>query len=165
MRYIFNGLQSVLETGHIPRFKHQSLVDFLIDPKQYPFAFTIDLQMKRREIILACFQIMGRHLQFNICKLQSSYARNNDIPDLNWRIEEHIKPHLIYSSCFWARHLSEILFDVEVLHYIQEFMQKQFLFWLEILSMIKKVNLGSGIVQLLIDWLQVRSSGSTLHLS
>ena len=37
-------------------------------------------------------------------------------------------------------------------------MQKQFLFWLEVLSIIKRVNLGSRALSLLVNWILVRFS-------
>ncbi|KIM21762.1 hypothetical protein M408DRAFT_324867 [Serendipita vermifera MAFF 305830] len=155
VKYILNGLQSVMYTGEIPRFKHQSFVDFLTDKTRFPSVFLIDLKHERRSLAIKGLRVMKKHLHFNICELKSSYDRNSDIPDLEIRIGRHLTPHVCYSAVFWASHLADISFDHEIFDLLQDFMQNRFLFWLEVLSLTKRVNIGSGAMQSLIDWLRV----------
>ncbi|KIM23706.1 hypothetical protein M408DRAFT_251479 [Serendipita vermifera MAFF 305830] len=164
MRYIRNGLHSVMEPGDIPRFKHQSFIDFLIDPISCPPAFQINMHHENRNLTLACLQIMKSQLRFNICGLKSSFGRNNDVPDLALRIQENIPQQLSYSACFWANHLSQTIFDDEVYEYILDFMQNRFLFWLEILSLIKRVNLGSNMARLLVSWLRASNKEDEMSI-
>jgi hypothetical protein len=44
-------------------------------------------------------------LKFNICKLETSYLANDDVKDLDTRIDQHIPPALLYACCFWDDHL------------------------------------------------------------
>ncbi|KIM21760.1 hypothetical protein M408DRAFT_80079, partial [Serendipita vermifera MAFF 305830] len=155
VKYILNGLQSVMYPGNVPRFKHQSFVDFLIDKTRCLPAFLIDPRHQTHNLALKTLQLMKRDLRFNICELKSSYHRNGEILDLDIRIRYHITPHIRYSATFWASHLVDASFDPEILELVEDFMQNRFLFWLEVLSLTKRVNIGSSTVQLLIDWLQV----------
>jgi hypothetical protein len=109
---------------------------------------------------LACLRTMKENLRFNICELKSSYLRNSDIPGLDSQVEQYTPPHVFYSSRFWASHLAETVFDVKIFDHLRYFMQNQFLFWLEVLSLIKLVNLASGMLRILADWLRVRFSHS-----
>ncbi|KIM19778.1 hypothetical protein M408DRAFT_83055, partial [Serendipita vermifera MAFF 305830] len=153
LSYIRNGLQSVMEPGEAVRFSHQSFVDFLIDSTKCRSGFFIEIRQQKRNITLGCFRVMKQHLQFNISNLKSSYKRNSEIADLEQRIKEWIPSHLIYSAYYWATHLSETIFDPELLLNTKNFMQDQFLFWLEVLSLTKRVNLGTSIMYQLIEWL------------
>jgi NACHT domain len=156
MEYIFNGLQSVINRQGNPCVNHQSFVDFLIDPDRCPQDFLIISKRDNKEIALACFRVMKEELRFNICNIESSYLRNVDIPDLRLYAEKSIAPHLAYSAQFWVNHLTEAAFGIDMLGHIQYFMYNQFLFWLEVLSIIKRVNVASSILSLLSAWIQVR---------
>jgi NACHT domain len=155
VKHICNGLQSVLESKDTLRFQHQSFVDFLVDPDRCPQMFLIRPGQERRGLTLACLQTMKQELKFNICHLESSYRRNNDILDLASRIKEYIPLHVSYSCQFWAEHLGETTFDTDILDHVEYFMSNQFLVWLEVLSVMKQVNVASGMLLLLIDWLKV----------
>lgn len=156
IEYICSSLQSVLEWEDTLRIHHQSFVDFLVDPMECPPIFLIEQERENRAITLACLQTMKNHLQFNICGIKSSYVRNYDIPDLASRVEKCISRPLLYASFFWTHHLAETTFDKQIFDFIQYFMHNHFLFWLEILSLTKRVNLGSSMLHGLIEWMRVR---------
>jgi hypothetical protein len=155
MEYICNGLQSVLDSGNAVRIHHQSFVDFLLDPKDCPADFRIVRERENRNLTVACLKIMRNHLRFNICELESSYARNSEVSDLESRVEKHIPRHLSYSSRFWADHLAQAAFDGELFGHLQYFMRSQFLFWLEVLSLTGVVNIASSMLWTLLNWIRV----------
>ncbi|KIM29936.1 hypothetical protein M408DRAFT_22388 [Serendipita vermifera MAFF 305830] len=138
MGYICNGLHSVLDFGETLRIYHQSFVDFLLDPDECPASFLIDRQRENGTLTMACLQIMKSHLHFNICDLESSYTRIQDVQDLDLRVKTHISSYLSYSSCHWAGHLVEAGFDDTLYEALEFFLNNQFLFWLEVLSLIKR---------------------------
>ena len=141
------------------RITHQSFVDFLIDGMACPSAFCINLEKEEGRLALACFKIMKSNLQFNICNLESSYLLNNEVVDLDSWIEQNISSHLHYASLYWANHLSASRFDEEMLRLVQDFMERQFLFWLEVLSVTKQMNVAAHMLSLLIKWMKVRLIG------
>jgi hypothetical protein len=158
LEHIRDGLKSLVRSGNTLGFYHQSFVDFLIDPSRNTSKFFITRKQESLALTHACLRTMKETLRFNICGLESSHNRNADIPDLSSREKQQIPPHLSYSCSWWASHLTETGFDEETFRDLQTFMEKQFLFWLEVLSIIKRVNLASRTLSLLINWLQVRFS-------
>ena len=155
--HIFNGLTSVMDSQGTLRVHHQSFVDFLLDQKKCPPSFHIDSKREHRTLVMACFGTMNGHLQFNPCNFESSCLRNVDIPDLATRVEECILPHLSYSCRFWADHLKKTLFDQEIFGILQVFMDDQFLYWLEAMSLLKGIGSASKMLSILLEWIQVRS--------
>jgi hypothetical protein len=88
---------------------HTSLRDFLLDAAESR-AFSIDLgHRSQEEIAWACLRIMNTGLEFNICKLPTSFALNSEIEDLPQRVEELISPGLRYACLATAQHLQRAL--------------------------------------------------------
>ncbi|KIM19886.1 hypothetical protein M408DRAFT_172127 [Serendipita vermifera MAFF 305830] len=162
MEYICNQLQSVMDCQGTLRFHHQSFVDFLMDRAACPAAFWIDREYGHQHLARTCLRTMNSSLRFNICGLKSSYIRNNDVHDLPSLVASHISTHLSYSSQFWASHLTEIAFDEITYAYLRELMHEKFLFWLEVLSLIKGVNLASFMMKRLIDWLRTHGKDTRM---
>ncbi|KIM21455.1 hypothetical protein M408DRAFT_29534 [Serendipita vermifera MAFF 305830] len=162
LSYIRGGLQSVMDSGEALRFSHQSFVDFLIDSTECRSRFSVNVQRQNRHMTLGCFQVMRQHLKFNICDIKSSYKRNREIMGLEQQLKERILPHLTYASYYWADHLAEATFDPEISEHIEYFTQTQFLFWLEVLSLTKRVNLGTKMIVQLIEWLRTGNQDDKL---
>jgi NACHT domain len=158
VEHICNGLQSLIRSGNTLGFYHESFVDFLIDSNRRTSKFFIMRRQQSQVLIQACLRTMKENLRFNICGLESSHIVNADVPDLLSREKQHIPQHLSYSCSWWANHLAETAFDEEIFRDLEYFMQKQFLFWLEVLSIIKRVNLGSRALSLAANWILVRFS-------
>jgi hypothetical protein len=158
VEHICTGLQSLVRSGDTLGFYHESFVDFLIDPNRSASKFFVIRQQESQVLTHACLRTMKETLRFNICGLESSHTPNANVPDLVWREKQYIPLHLSYSCSWWASHLAETAFDDEIFRDLQKFMQEQFLFWLEVLSIIKRVNLGSWALSLLVNWMLVRFS-------
>jgi NACHT domain len=158
MEHICNCLQSLIRSGDTLGFYHESFVDFLINPNRRTSKFFIMRRQESQVLTQACLRTMKEDLRFNICGLKSSHTLNVNIPDLLSREKQHIPQHLSYSCTWWASHLAETGFDEGMFQVLQNFMQKQFLFWLEVLSIIKRVNLASRALSLLVKWIPVRLS-------
>ncbi|PVF93396.1 WD40 repeat-like protein [Serendipita vermifera] len=162
INHICNGLYSVLEPGEILRIGHQSFADFLIDEKECPNAFHIRLDLASQHMTLSCLQTMKSELCFNICQLKSSYFRNCDVPDIASSIKRYISPQLSYSAWYWAEHLRGSQFDSTIQRELQVFMDTKFLFWLEVLSLTKRVNAASDIMGLMVEWLEKYGENATV---
>ncbi|KIM27453.1 hypothetical protein M408DRAFT_24399 [Serendipita vermifera MAFF 305830] len=158
-------LRSVLEYHNNLRFYHQSFVDFLLNHDRCTIGFSIDQDRAKRKLALACFKVLNNELKFNICGVESSYLRNTDIPDLASKAGKFITPHLLYSSLWWVSHLTETRSDTEIFDHVRNFMHKQFLFWLEILSISKRVNLGSQMLLCLVNWIRTYRHTDAIELA
>jgi hypothetical protein len=163
MEDVCKRMGSVLDTNPLLRIGHQSFVDFLLDEEACPPVFHIKIDHWKRFLTTVCLDTMEKSLQFNICKLRSSYLRNSDVYDLDLRVKTYIHPELEYSCRFWAEHLSESEKTDELYSKIQGFLDNRFLFWLEVLSLCRQVNQASGLLGLLNNWILVSSETSASH--
>lgn len=151
---ICNGLQSVIDFEHTFTFKHQSFADFLLDSKKCPTKFLMNMGQLQRCLIFATLDSMISNLSFNICKLGTSYTQNNDIANLGELVNLWIPSHLSYSCLFWAQHICEATFDLEVVEKVEQFLKRAFLFWLEVLSLLGSVDIAIPSLKLIIAWMK-----------
>ena len=134
---------------------HASFSDFLIDQNQSG-EFFIDLFHIHKDLAGASLGVMQSGLQFNICQLSTSYLPNSQISDLEERIKKYISPELSYSCRFWTVHLQHAQFDLALAKVIQAFFNhEQLLFWLEVLSLLKRINGCASGLSSVIQWAMV----------
>ncbi len=155
---ICNGLRSVLDPGDTLRFSHQSFADFLLDHHNCPEGFQVIVTQADHCLINACLDTMSMDLRFNICDLESSALFNEDVPDIEEKIEKGIPSHLSYSCCFWADHLSGVPFNEDLVGQVKEVVKNNFLFWLEVVSFLGEVNRVVPILRVVSQWLKVCNS-------
>jgi hypothetical protein len=158
MELILPGLGSLLsgvdQQDILVRPLHASFFDFLTDPKRSKSYF-VDLSEHARSLTLSSLRVMKSGLRFNICSLETSHCRNAEVIDLSARIKDSIPPHLSYGCRFWAHHLSATVHDSEILNELRDFLCHRLLYWLEVLSLIGKFNIVSGILLSVRDWNRV----------
>jgi NACHT domain len=143
--HICRGLQSVMEYAGDLQFKHQSFVDFLLDSVGCPPEFQVNLQQANADLSIRCLMTMNSELEFNICKIESSYLSNAEIKDLEWRIGQQISGALQYSCLHWYRHLCSDWdpAGVDILTPLHTFLRADRpLHWMEVLSVMGKVPIG-----------------------
>ena len=95
--HICQGLRSVLDTGDLLHFTHQSFVDFLMNCEGCLPPFLFHEANQSRTLLLACLRVMKNELRFNICDLETSHITHDDIPDLELRVGDAIPAHLQYA--------------------------------------------------------------------
>jgi hypothetical protein len=131
---------------------HTSFRDFLTSNTSN--VFYVDLADAHNDLTHSCLGLMLDELKFNICKLESSYLANSDVPDLESRIAKYIPSGLPYACIYWGDHLGHLAFDPDVLKRLRSLLETKFLFWLEVLSIKKSVGLASRALSSLLVWLQ-----------
>ena len=129
---------------------HTSFRDFLTNKTSD--VFYVDLADAHRQLAHSCLGLMLDSLKFNICKLESSYLANSDVPDLESRISEHIPSGLSYACIHWVDHLGHFGFDQDIFKKVRSLFETRFLFWLEVLSIKSRVGPVSPILS---SWLQL----------
>ncbi|KAL0948760.1 hypothetical protein HGRIS_008891 [Hohenbuehelia grisea] len=144
---------------------HTSLRDFLVDVNRSA-EFFIDLEPRfHEELGLACLRLMNTGLKFNICKLPTSFAMNSEVEDLSLRVDQYISRELRYASFAAAHHLrlscstekmprSKVPIAIQspdttslrpsVASEVKNFLEKNFLFWLEAHSCMQSEHNGPG---------------------
>ena len=132
---LLSCLQSLVIYGEDGRIcvQHTSLYDYLVRCKGEKWY--IDSNKEKMSISSRCFELMKSQLRFNICDLETYFRFNRDVPDLEKRVKERIHPGLMYACRYWASHLREIPYSDEILFELDNFVYKQLLYWIEVLSL------------------------------
>jgi hypothetical protein len=122
-------------------------------------AFVNPRDNETEKLAIEYFHTMNEHLQFNICDLDTSHMRNQDIQDLSARIEKNIPNHVLYACRHFTDDLVVIIFEdsspalrIEV----ERFLREKLLFWLEVLSLLGEVDRGYDSMFELSQYIQVR---------
>ena len=141
---ILHSLSSVVDFDGLLRLRHLSFADFLTNPKRcLDPRFIIDLNELHHNLALRCLQVMKTELKFNICGLETSYIRNDDVVDLSERIAARVSTRLQYSCRFWAAHLCDTRLEQNycdvLLKEARGLFHIRLLYWLEVMSLIKEV--------------------------
>ncbi|KDQ11747.1 hypothetical protein BOTBODRAFT_162584 [Botryobasidium botryosum FD-172 SS1] len=158
---VVQKLQSVLYVnrakGGTIRVCHTSFRDFLVDSKYCPSNFYVDQVLHNKWLVHACLRTMSQELRFNICNLESSHLLNAEVHNLTTRVENMISSELEYSCLFWADHLSTIPKGTgsEVMPLLHNFFfQPSVLYWMEVLSLLGKLSVGSSELLHVMSWVQ-----------
>ncbi|KAG6826811.1 hypothetical protein H0H87_006317, partial [Tephrocybe sp. NHM501043] len=131
-------LQSVI---HVPEQKgliaplHASFPDYMLDDSRSGSSFSCNNAEHSEVLALKCFDLMKKGLQFNICRLESSFVFDRDVENLKEKIQDSISASLSYSCRYWLDHLMESnkgdIFYMKLL----EFLGEHLLSWMEVLNL------------------------------
>lgn len=143
-RRLLRSLSSVVSCGdsfEAPiRLLHLSFRDFLLgQPKRrctYD-EFCIEPRKAHRAALKSCLRIMSSTLKQDICSLDdpSFLVKDIDASLLDQRIPDSVR----YASQYWSHHLQQAgleLFDDEC---ALEFLQQHFLYWVEVMSLLRMI--------------------------
>ena len=134
---------------------HTSFRDFLTN-KNKNGDFYVSIRDAHHELVHSCLNLLLDPLdglKFNMCKLETSYLANDDVEDLDTRVDQHIPPALLYACRFWDDHLKHTDFKMDQLGKLETFFKKKFLFWLEALSLTRIIGLAPSAFTTLNMWL------------
>jgi NACHT domain len=134
---------------------HTSFRDFLINQDKSG-DFHVGIRDAHDQLAHSCLNLLLdpiKGLKFNICKLETSYLANDDVEDLNTRVDQHISPALLYACRFWDDHLKQIHFTISVFRNVETLFKEKFLFWLEALSLTRNIGLAPSAFANLNGWL------------
>ena len=128
------------------RIFHKSFPDFLTDAERCKDRrFFVDPPIHHVDILFSCLRLMEEKLRKNICELDGCPTLS-EVKDLPARRETHIGDALDYACRFWTKHLAKIPGDgphvKQVQEAIEEFFTKRLLFWIEVLSLTRNLNVG-----------------------
>ena len=147
-------LTDVTQTFDPVRLLHTSFRDFLTD-RSRSGQYYIDTSLHHDGLARSSLDVMMDELCFNICQLENSHLRNNDVVDLSARIKTYISTQLSYSCRFWADHVRATAVTPGLDAKVKAFFETKILYWLEVLSLIKKVPDGLSALSSTMDWSKV----------
>jgi hypothetical protein len=134
---------------------HTSFRDFLTNQDKSGY-FYIGVRDVHHQLAHSCLNLLLDPLdglKFNICKLETSYLANDDVEDLNTRVDQHISPALLYACRFWDDHLKHTDFKTDLFRKVEALFKNKFLFWLEALSLTRIIGLAPSALATLNLWL------------
>ena len=139
---------------------HTSFPDFITDPDRcINQRFYISPPHHHSQLLIGCLDLMDRTLEKNMCRLPGGVA-NSDINDLKERAERYIGSALKYACRSWHTHLfsrcAAPVHTPEITSALRRFLEKKFLFWLEVLSVLGATRNAVDALQAAADWLEVR---------
>lgn len=139
------------------RARHLSIINFLTG-LECPKDFQVDIKQANLDTGLGCLRIMIDELKFNICRLETSLISNNDVEDLEDRIQTNISDALQYSCIHWSSHVCSVPYSTDsvVAEQLGNFFKnEQPLYWMEVLSILGKVGVGMRGMRGIISWAKV----------
>lgn len=158
-RVTLSRLRSVIDyrPGEPIRLFHASFADYLMSSVHTEDWF-VDIPAQESFLATRCFEIMEDELRFNICDLKSSFIHNNVVDGIEGRIESGISPHLSYACRFWSHHLCQVPYGQALIQELSAFLYSRLLYWLEVLSLVKKVGIAGPALLATIKWIGVSIS-------
>jgi hypothetical protein len=134
---------------------HASFPEFLMDENRSG-EFFIDVSHIHNDLAFSSLGVMKDSLQFNICRLPTSYLPNSEIHDLADRVKKYISPELSYSCRFWTDHLRLTKFNLPLAEAVRGFFNDEWLlFWIEVLSLLKTINTCASWLSIVLQWVAV----------
>ena len=134
---------------------HASFRDFVTN-KDKSDDFYVGIRDFHDELVDSCLDLLldpADGLKFNICELETSYLANDDVEDLNTRIDRHIPPSLLYACRFWGDHMKQTDFKRDRFRRVLTLFKEKFLLWLEALSLTRNIRLAQPAFATLNMWL------------
>jgi hypothetical protein len=132
---------------------HASLGDYLTDERRSKH-HVITKDTANWILLRRCLQVLSKELCFNVSGATSSFLTNE---------QQHLKlPHtLVYSATSWARHLMEISPSQElvstIIAWVKSTLMPKFLFWLEVMSVARRVDEAPRMLWTLLKLVEVCS--------
>ncbi|KAE9387351.1 WD40 repeat-like protein [Gymnopus androsaceus JB14] len=93
------------------------------------------------DLTMKCFDVM-QNLQFNICKLPSSFQNDSEIKDLSHQIKRYIPEVLQHACRYWSTHLASSMEKnrEDIAKKFHTWMETKSIFWIEVMNVLKMVG-------------------------
>ncbi|ELU38085.1 peptidase C14 [Rhizoctonia solani AG-1 IA] len=151
----------VLQTTSMITTLHALFPDFMFDQAQSS-KFYCNKAKHSQMLAKQCFQVMQDQLRFNICSLQTLFIPDREVQDLEAWIAKSILPTLSYVAHHWGDHVVKSAPCAIVRNGLEEFLLQQLLFWMEVLSLKRKLDKGVNMLLALKPWMTVEDTSSDL---
>ena len=159
---LLTSVQSLLtlseDLKHPVRPFHKSFPDFLTDSTWcINERFHVPTPTHQTELLICCLELMNRKLESNMCTLPDTIL-NSEAGDLTDRVECSIDDALQYACRSWYKHLvdapSLVIHTPAITRAIHHFLEKKFLVWLEVLSILDTVRDAVRALDAVAKWLR-----------
>jgi len=155
--WLLESIQSLLVVPEVPNPVqpfHKSFPDFITDPARCADPRFYISPNCHTELVLRCLRIMDELLERDMCSIPD-YVLNSEVEDLPKRIEESgIRGALEYACRSWYKHLTVTKYrDADVFSALRNFLERKFVFWLEVLSILGSMGDAARALIATTKWL------------
>ncbi|KAF9642143.1 hypothetical protein BDM02DRAFT_2540684 [Thelephora ganbajun] len=136
---------------------HKSFPDFIVDPTRcINERFHVSPPIHHPELLAGSLELMNQTLEKNICNLPDGVA-NREVGDLDERAKRHLDPALRYACKSWHKHLTDghTIRTPAIASALCRFLEKKFLFWLEVLSVLGAAKEAVDALDVAAKWLEM----------
>jgi hypothetical protein len=141
------------------RLFHPSFPDFITDKGRCSDArFLVKRVGGHLQLAIRCLEIMNFNLRENICDLEDPSLPNNEVTDLELRLEHAASPELRYACQYWHVHIClAAITSPELVKCLEIFCASHLLHWVELLSLLGDIQrlMGSNSMRSLLTCLEV----------
>ncbi|KAF9783483.1 hypothetical protein BJ322DRAFT_1156844 [Thelephora terrestris] len=134
---------------------HKSFPDFITDPTRCTNQRFYISPSHHLDLLVCCLNLMNNTLEKNMCQLPEAVA-NSEVHDLQERADKNISQALQYACKSWHKHLVNDPTD-KITSALRCFLEKKFLSWLEVLSVLGAVRNAVDALKVVAEWLQETS--------
>ncbi|KAF9646625.1 hypothetical protein BDM02DRAFT_3255200, partial [Thelephora ganbajun] len=137
---------------------HKSFPDFTVDETRcIDKRFHVSPASHHPELLVGCLELMNQKLEKNMCNLPDAVA-NCEVDDLRERAKLYLDPALQYACKSWYKHLTDqyTVRKPTIASALRRFLEKKFLFWLEVLSVLGAARDAVDALEVAVKWLEVR---------
>jgi len=146
------------DVSHPVRPFHKSFPDFITDQVRCTNQrFQISPPDHHLELLLGCLELMmSQSLEKNMCNLPNA-VKNSEVDDLKERADQQINHALRYACQSWHKHLTNkhTAHRPKIISALHHFLEKKFLCWLEVLSVLGTARVAVDALEVAAKWLEV----------
>ncbi|KAF9646645.1 hypothetical protein BDM02DRAFT_3188688 [Thelephora ganbajun] len=145
------------DIDHPVRPFHKSFPDFIADPTRCTNErFHVSPPNHHPELLAGYLELMTKMLEKNMCNLPDAIG-NCEIKGLHERTERHLNPTVQYACRSWHKHLIDehTVRTPAITSALHRFLEKKFLFWLEVLSVLGAAREAVDALEVAAKWLEV----------
>jgi hypothetical protein len=144
------------------RLFHPSFPDFITDDGRCSDKrFLVRHAEGHLRLAIRCLEIMNAGLRENICDLEDPSLPNNEVADLELRLERAASSELRYACKYWHVHIRlATVTSPELVQCLEIFCTAHLLHWVELLSLLGDIRrlIGSNSLRSLLTCLEVSMS-------
>ncbi|QRV94925.1 WD repeat-containing protein [Ceratobasidium sp. AG-Ba] len=159
VRAILLPLLSVLQVsdqGATITTLHESFHDYLLDGSRSG-RFGCSAVEHHARLTDLCFDKINSQAAFNICGLESSFRSDDDVLDLEERVDRVIPAALFYACCYWDVHMSLTDSSQALAEQLFRFLSERLLLWMEIMNLKHAFGWGIRMMYNMKEWSQKTS--------
>jgi hypothetical protein len=149
----------LVDTTAPVRLFHPSFPDFITDEGRCSDKrFLVMRAEGHLRLAIRCLEIMNAGLRENICDLEDPSLPNNEVVDLELRLEHAASPELRYACKYWHVHIcSANVTSPDLIKCLEMFCTSHLLHWVELLSLLDDIQrlIGSNSMRSLLTCLEV----------